>query len=176
MPERLDQAAFEREFPGMSGSAAELLVNVVRTGEAFMAVLQRVLQEYGLSAAGRQVLAVVEGSGGPLPASTIAERLLVTTATMTSVLDTLERRGLIVRLADPTDRRRVLIDITDEAKAMVDAQLPKVAAVQTALAEPLSERDRETVIKALHVLRERIASVDAAAAAAKAPKRRTPKR
>jgi DNA-binding MarR family transcriptional regulator len=176
VPERLDQAAFEREFPGMSGSAAELLVNVVRTGEAFMAVLQRVLQEYGLSAAGRQVLAVVEGAGGPLPASTVAERMLVTTATMTSVLDTLEKRGLVVRLPDPTDRRRVLVGITDEAKAVVDAQLPKVAAVQAALAEPLSERDRETVIRAMHILRAQIAEVDAAAVAAKAPKRRKPKR
>jgi DNA-binding MarR family transcriptional regulator len=141
-----------------------------------MAALQRVLQDFGLSAAGRQVLAVVEGAGEPLPASTIAERLLVTTATMTSVLDTLERRGLIVRLPDPTDRRRVLVDITDEAQSVVDAQLPMVAAAQTAFAEPLSERDRETVIRAMHVLRDRIASVDTAAVAATAPKRRKAKR
>src|SRR5436309_9720274 len=116
MPERLDRAAFEREFPGASGSAAELLINVVRAGEAFVALLHRALRDYGLSTAGRQVLAVVEGAGGPLPASTIAERMLVTTATMTSLIDTLERRGLVVRLADATDRRRVLVDITAEAR------------------------------------------------------------
>lgn len=160
----------------MSGSAAELLGNVVRTGEAFMAAMHRLLQDFGLSAAGRQVLAVVEGAGEPLAPTTIAERLLVTTATMTSVLDTLERRGLVVRRPDPTDRRRVLVDITDDARAIVDAQLPMVAAVQAAYAEPISERDRETVIRAMHILREQIASIDVAELAATAPKRHKRKR
>jgi DNA-binding MarR family transcriptional regulator len=39
----------------------------------------------------------------------MAERLIVTTASVTSLLDTLERRGLLERRPDPTDRRRPLI-------------------------------------------------------------------
>lgn len=38
-------------------------------------------------------------------------------ATLTGILDRLERRGLIVRGARPGDRRAVLIELTDDGKA-----------------------------------------------------------
>jgi len=52
------------------------------------------LEEYQLSPSARQVLAVVEGAGEPLEPSVIAERVLITTGSMTSLLDNLEKRGL----------------------------------------------------------------------------------
>jgi len=80
--------------------------------------------EYQLSPSARQVLAVVEGAGEPLEPSVIAERLLVTTASMTSLLDNLEKRGLIRRMRHPQDRRKLLVDITPAAQAIVDELLP----------------------------------------------------
>ena len=83
-------------------------------------------RRHGLSHAALNALAVVEGNGGPLPTGEISARMHITTGTMTTVLDTLERNSYIRRLADPDDRRRVLVDISPAAQAVLDQMLPEV--------------------------------------------------
>jgi MarR family transcriptional regulator, 2-MHQ and catechol-resistance regulon repressor len=168
---RLDRAAFEAEFPGTSGSATECTVLLVRAAEGFLALANRALARHDLSATGREVLAVLEGAGQPLPAGEVAARVLVTTASMTAVLDTLERRRLLRRLPDPADRRRVLIDITDDGRALVDAFLPEMAALQAAVCEPLGEAERDLLVDLLGVLDEQARAIDPEAIARAAPHR-----
>lgn len=81
-------------------------------------------QAHRLSATARMTLAVIEGAGGPLEPGVIAERLLITSGSMTSMLDTLEKRGLVRRMPHPEDRRKLLVDVTDEAVAVLDGLLP----------------------------------------------------
>jgi DNA-binding MarR family transcriptional regulator len=98
----------------------------------------------------------------------------ITTGTMTSVLDTLERNGYVKRLADPNDRRRVLVDITPAAQAVLDKMLPEV---QQVVAAALGTIDAGT----LHAFLDTLSTVSAAIAvvpenlAPPAP-RRTPAR
>ena len=83
-----------------------------RAADLLMALHNRhTLDEYQLSPSARQILAVVEGAGEPLEPSIIAERLLITTGSVTSLLDNLEKRGLIRRLPHPDDRRKLLVEI-----------------------------------------------------------------
>jgi DNA-binding MarR family transcriptional regulator len=100
--------------------------------------------EYQLSPGARQVLAIVEGAGEPLEPTVIAGRLLVTTASVTSLLDNLERRGLIRRLPHPEDRRKLLIETTPAGKEIVDHLLPsfhaRERAVMDALLSPTEQR------------------------------------
>jgi DNA-binding MarR family transcriptional regulator len=79
--------------------------------------------DYQLSPSAREILAIIEGAGQPLEPSVIAERLLITTGSMTSLLDTLQKRGLIRRLPHPGDRRKLLVDITPHAQTIVDELL-----------------------------------------------------
>ena len=95
-------------------------------------------EEYRLSPSARQVLAVVEGAGEPLEPSVIAARVLITRGSMTSILDTLEKRGLIQRVPHPDDRRRLLVEITPDAQAILDELLPSLHA-----------REREVIRAAL---------------------------
>jgi DNA-binding MarR family transcriptional regulator len=171
-----DTSPFEREFPGGSASANASVVDLVRTYDAFITMTTKALSHHGLSGAGRQALAVIEGAGGPLSPTVIAERLLVTTASMTSLLDTLERRGLVERTPDPHDRRRLLVSLTDEGRQVVDAFLPQVVALQTAALARISERDRAHLRKTLEAIRVTIADLDADAVAASAPRRHTSRR
>jgi hypothetical protein len=60
---------------------------------------------------------------------------------MTSLVDTLERRGLVERHAHLTDRRKVLIHLTADAQRIVDQQLPVLHAV---IAQAISERTMPT--------------------------------
>ena len=95
-------------------------------------------EEYQLSPSARQVLAVVEGAGQPLEPSVIAERVLITTGSMTSLLDTLEKRGLVRRMPHPDDRRKLLVAVTSEAQTILDELLPS-----------LHERERDVMSDAL---------------------------
>jgi DNA-binding MarR family transcriptional regulator len=45
---------------------------------------------------------------------------------MTSILDTLEKRGLIRREAHPGDRRKLLIAVTADGAAIVEEMLPSL--------------------------------------------------
>ena len=111
-------ADFEREFPGASRSASEVAVNLARAQLALVTEIERPAREaHGLSASAFQALAILDGAGEPLPGHVIAGRLLVSSASMTSLVDTLERRGLVERHPHPTDRRKVLIHLTAERRS-----------------------------------------------------------
>jgi len=125
----------------------------VRTGEAFLALADRRLRAYGLSAGARQVLAVLDGDGGSLSPTTIADRLIITTASMTSLLDTLQRRGLVQRTPDVKDRRRVVVTITAEGSRVIRRLLPEMLALQDDVAAALSPGDRAELVRLLSTLR-----------------------
>ncbi|HET6875746.1 MAG TPA: MarR family transcriptional regulator [Acidimicrobiales bacterium] len=133
-----------------------------------MAAVER---QHGLSNAAAQTLAIIEGAGGPLAPSIIAGRLMITTGSMTSLLDTLERRGLVRRQPHPSDRRQLLVHLTDEGQALVDAFLPEVVAVQTALVAGLSEADRAVVVHLTEQLAEAATTINVMNAAAGAKPR-----
>src|SRR5450755_1892475 len=146
-------AGFEREFPGASRSASEVAVNLARTQMAIIAEIERPPREaHGLSASAFQTLAILDGAGEPLPGHVIAERLLVSSASMTSLLDTLERRGLIERRPHPSDRRKVLVHLTADAQVIVDEQLPGIHAVITRAIHGVSEADRKRLLDVFAVI------------------------
>lgn len=148
---------FEREFPGASRSAAEVAANLVRTSDAFLAELDRRRRDIAdLSASAFQALAILDGAGEPLAGHVIAARLLVSSASMTSLLDTLEARGLVERHSHPTDRRKVLIQLTDAARTIVDRMLPTVHAAATNALADLTESEREQLITSLARIRARL--------------------
>jgi len=141
-----------------------------------MSMVNRSLNTHGLSAAGRQALAVLEGSDGPLSPTVIAERMFVTTASTTSLLDTLEGRGLVTRLPDPSDRRRILVALTDAGRQAVDEFLPQIVALQTAALAGLGETERKRLIASLAVIKETVGGLDGAEIAAAAqPRRKRPR-
>jgi DNA-binding MarR family transcriptional regulator len=148
---------FEREFPGASRSAAEVAANLIRVAADFeIQVEQRLREIAGLSTSAQQTLAILEGAGEPLAGHVIAERLLVRSASMTSLLDTLEGRGLVERHPHPSDRRKVLIHLTDQGREIVDQTLPALHAIFTAAIRDLGESDRERLITSLTTLRTRL--------------------
>src|SRR6202051_2946847 len=106
-------AGFEQEFPGARRSASEVAVNLALAQAALIAQIERPAREaHGLSASAFQALAILDGAGEPIPRHVIAGRLLVSSASMTSLLDTRERRGLAERRPHPTDRRKILVHLT----------------------------------------------------------------
>ena len=63
----------------------------------------------------------IAGPSHRLSPTHLARGLMLSSAGVTSRIDRLERRGLVRRLPDPNDRRGVIIELTDEGLAVVDA-------------------------------------------------------
>ena len=144
--------------PDPDGSANECIVGIVRAGEAFVALANQALNGYQLSPAARQALAVLDGAGKPLSPTEIARRLIVTTASITSLLDTLQRRGLVERRPDPADRRRLLITITPAAQELVRRFVPEIVALQASVMRDIPDQERRQFVAVLTRIREAIAA------------------
>ena len=54
------------------------------------------------------------GTRGPMTAGQLAEAVRLTTGAITGVLDRLESAGLVRRIRDTNDRRRVIVEVTEE--------------------------------------------------------------
>jgi DNA-binding MarR family transcriptional regulator len=150
--------SFEEEFPGASRSASDCSINAARTGSLLLAEITRRRRPFvDISVAAFQVLAIIEGEGAPLPPSVVAERMVTTTGTMTSLIDTLVRRGLVRRLPHPDDRRMLLIDITDAGRDVVDLVLPVTHRITKDIFQVLTQDEQQHLLELLGRVQERLA-------------------
>ncbi|WP_406731823.1 MarR family winged helix-turn-helix transcriptional regulator [Streptomyces sp. NBC_01794] len=90
-----------------------------------------------------------EGPGGELSAGELSAALKLSPAATTTVIDRLERVGLVTRSRDAANRRRVLVAATDAARAAeAEVYLP----VGVAGAEALSRYDEDQLATILDFL------------------------
>jgi DNA-binding MarR family transcriptional regulator len=95
------------------GLAAAASQEVVRAQAMVVARVDAELAEYDLKFARYGTLSLLFFSRhGSLPLGKISERLMLHPASVTSIVDRLERQGLVARVAHPTDRRTTLATIT----------------------------------------------------------------
>jgi DNA-binding MarR family transcriptional regulator len=139
--------------------SARVFRELEEVGGLAEALVASVARRHGLSHAALNALAIIEGNGGPIPAGAVGAQMHITTGTMTSVLDTLERNGYIERLSDPEDRRRVLIDVNPSAQSVLDRLLPEVVRATTAALAGFSAVELDDFLDTLGRVRHAIAAV-----------------
>ena len=104
----------------------------------------------GASVGEMPVLQFLSSQNGDVIPSEIAKKLKFSRARMSHILDSLETKGFITRRPDPSDRRRVLVAITDKGRE-VDAE--KHAESVSSLAKQLSslgEHDAQELVRILN--------------------------
>ena len=75
-------------------------------------------------------------------------------ATITRYLDTLERKGLVVRNKHKTDRRSHVVSTTDKAHELIRTVLPLTAITANRLIEGIDQQDIDTFVTVLAALKE----------------------
>ncbi len=73
----------------------------------------------------------------------------ITKGTLTGVLDTLERRGLVTRRRHDDDRRLLSVRLTDDGQALLARIYPAFNAEEAAVADLVSDADRASVVTGL---------------------------
>lgn len=75
----------------------------------------------GIGASEEETLYLL-GSQGPLTAGEISRQTGLTTASVTSLIDRLEKKGFVYRMRDVQDRRRVIVQADEERLAEFNQQ------------------------------------------------------
>jgi MarR family transcriptional regulator, lower aerobic nicotinate degradation pathway regulator len=86
---------------------------------------------------------------GSASQAALGRRLWIDRSDLHALLTELERDGLVARVRDPDDRRRNVVTLTTDGKALLRRLDKRVDAAQTALLAPLSATERRQVIKLL---------------------------
>lgn len=75
----------------------------------------------------------------------IAEFLSTTKSNVTNVVDSLEKRGLVVREMDPVDRRTYRVVLTEKGKKIFEEILSNFESLLKSVLEKFSEEDLKVV-------------------------------
>jgi DNA-binding MarR family transcriptional regulator len=92
--------------------AEEAFVELLRTTDLLSRGVAQVLKRARLSWTQYNVLRILRGAPEGLPCGEIAGRMITRDPDITRLLDRLERRGLVSRSRQSTDRRTVITQIT----------------------------------------------------------------
>jgi DNA-binding MarR family transcriptional regulator len=143
-------------YPDLDPSACEAYLNLLRAGDEAYRKSEAFFNEHGMTPGRFTVLTLlfdkIAGISLPQTPAELAEKAGVARATITGLVDTLERDGLVTRRHDSGDRRMMLIHLTPRGQATLDGILPghfKQMAEQMA---PLSENERRTLVRLLNKL------------------------
>lgn len=99
--------------------------------------------EHDLQPGEHDVLAALRRAGSPytLTPGALTASMMVTAAAMTNRLGRLEDKGLIARTTDPTNRRSVLVSLTDDGLSVIEHVAPLHAAAEGELLGALDEKE-----------------------------------
>jgi DNA-binding MarR family transcriptional regulator len=163
-----DQAGNRAAVAGHLETERPAIAQTVARFEAFqhrlMAAHAEEFATVDLTMAQAKLLYVVMAAG-ELTLSEIAGRLRVTPSTASGAVDHLVGLGLLARSDDPSNRRQIRVSITPLGTTTIE-QISELGARQmTALFSVIADPDLEVVQRAIGILSDAVATLEAGAAA-----------
>jgi MarR family transcriptional regulator, lower aerobic nicotinate degradation pathway regulator len=113
---------------------------LVKLGRALQRGFNEALKPIELTP--RHVLVLDELRQAPLTQQALADRVGVDPTKLVGLLNDLESQQLVLRRRDPDDRRRHIVEASQEGEARVDAALAAAAAVEDELLAALDGAQR----------------------------------
>ena len=86
----------------------------------------------------------------------IGHSILISSGSMTYVIDKLEEKGLLNRNACPDDRRAIHVTLTDKGMDMMDKIMPKHQELIDSMFGSLNDDETETIVKLLKKVSKRV--------------------
>jgi DNA-binding MarR family transcriptional regulator len=155
-----------KKFPDLDPSACDVFLNLLRTGDEVFRVTENNYARHGLSQGRFGVLMLLKKRSssaptaaaagthclpaGPLTPAELADAAGVTRATMTGLIDTLERDGLAKRVRDANDRRMMSVNLTPKGRKLLEKILPVHFRNMAEIMSPLKESERKTLVSMLN--------------------------
>lgn len=129
---------------------------VHNTARGWRLLIDKQLKHLGIGQAGWMTIAMIAKSGEPMSQRALADLVGVEGPSMVSMLDRLEREGLVTRAPSPTDRRVKLVHLTDAGTTLYRQVKEQASAVRLALLGDIDPARLEAATELLELLRARI--------------------
>lgn len=105
-------------------TSRSLPIALLRARERVMGPIRSMLADAGVTEQQWRVLRVLDEQG-EADATEIAQAACLLMPSLTRILQVLEKKGFCTRRAHPTDRRRQLVAITDQGRALIERNIPE---------------------------------------------------
>ncbi|MEV6103709.1 MarR family transcriptional regulator [Streptomyces sp. NPDC051940] len=147
-------AVWAREIDGLDAVKEAIIARLALLGRRIAATRRESLAAGDLRQWQFKVLLILRRQGPPYTASPseLADQLGLTRGALSARLAPLEDAGLITRVADAADRRRVHVALTPPGNATLERQLTSEDEGELALLAPLTPAERATLATLLRKL------------------------
>ncbi|HEY0792804.1 MAG TPA: MarR family transcriptional regulator [Chthoniobacterales bacterium] len=144
-------------YPELDPSACYAFLHLLKTGDQLLSLDAEFLGHLGTRQGRFNLLLILGHCAQKLPAAAdLAECTGVTRATITGLLDGLEKDGLVERRDDPSDRRLVRVGLTPRGEAFLDRVRPVYFRWFARLLEPLAEPERQLLVELLQKVQQQM--------------------
>ncbi len=149
---------FKQRYPNMDLEMVQFFAQTMTKLHDISIMMEGHFNRLGLSKGRFMVMIQLHGSDDPygVNISDVISEYRVSSATMTGIIDTLEKEGLIERIRCPADRRRVNIRITEAGRSFMDDFLPRHHAYMESFSARLNDRERLSLVTLMSKLHEGI--------------------
>ncbi|MBP2239924.1 MarR family 2-MHQ and catechol resistance regulon transcriptional repressor [Cytobacillus eiseniae] len=129
----------------------KLFIVLSRAYRAVNENVNKLIQTYGLNPTEFAVMELLYHKGDQ-PLQQIGGKILLASGSITYVVDKLEQKGLLSRVACPKDRRVTYAQITEQGKAFIEDVFPDHAKQIDAYMSELSPEEKDMAIGLLKKL------------------------
>lgn len=132
-------------------SGVRLWLILMKAHEAMRRHAEQHIQSLGIGFSDFQVLEVLLHKGAT-PVNEIGRRIRLTSGSITSAVDRLERKGLVERRGDPADRRTRMVHLTEAGRKLISCAFADHAAAMERAAAGLTPAERAQAVALLKKL------------------------
>jgi len=139
----------------------EALLNIYFTGTLIRKRGTEFLRAFGLTEVQINVMMLLGhqvSRGKGLSQAQLSDMMLVNRANITGLVDRMEKAGLVVRTADPGDRRANIVKLTARGRRLLDRVEPHYGREVSRIMGVLSRSEQKTLIKLLEKVRANVGS------------------
>ena len=133
----------------------KLVIALVRGYSTVVTEIEKNIQGYGLNISEFGVLEMLHHKGAQ-PVQKIAEKILVTSGTITYVIDKLQKKGLVYRKKCQKDKRVCYICLTEKGEILITDIFSKHKNFLNKLFSNLSDEEKKEIIRNLAGLQESV--------------------
>ena len=151
-----------KRYPELDPSSMEAFLHLLRTSSEVFEAFRAVLSRHKISQGRFTVLILLNRDPEtPVNLADLAERSRVTRATMTGLIDTLERDGLVRREHSAGDRRMLLVRLTDLGRTFLDGILPDYFRRVTLVMSQLTPEEHKVLVSLMGKIQQSLPAIGA---------------
>lgn len=139
----------------MSNPNLKIIIAMARAYDLLFSKIEKSVQEYGLNISEFGVLEMLLHKGEQ-PVQRIAEKILVTSGTITYVIDKLQKNNLVERKKCEKDKRIFYVSLTPKGEELIKEIFPKHQKFLDELLKDMKEKDKKNLISNLVLLQDAI--------------------